>query len=1367
MTQKRNPPDQPTHKSKITVRGKSRIKARDIVGGNVTKRDEYNAQTINVTQVATPPISDAEYAAAQKKYLEQVIARTELLEFIGIPEHGKRQRDEIKLEDIFIPLGAEEEIEEFQFIPGSMERVTYIGSEERGFDVDVSVRQLEAELSDRKALEQRLGRKSRTTRRVTLNDALRNHTHIMVVGDPGAGKSTLLRYLTLMAARAMGEEGEHKASPQQASPQQERRLPILIPLRSFAASDEKSLVAYFYSYVKQTYQLDLPAQFFERALEQGICLMCFDGLDEVVVSDQRVAVRDAVAALALCYPRNRFVVTSRSVGYEQAPLDRRTFAHHTVLPFTNDEINTFVHKWYHAREHDKNHAETQANALVKTIQDNDRLLKLAENPLMLTIIALVHRIEAELPNERVKLYDKCTEALLGTWEGVKGLGVSERERERPYYKFRRRLLEKLAFWMHTLSQNDDRQAEVKRGDLEMKLIELLREDDKLNLSPDDARIEAQTFIEMAKRRTGILVERADGVYSFLHLTFQEYFAACDIESRYIYNLDQMWRVIQPHLYDPRWREVILLLLGRLNRYDDPPSILVERILNEHDRFDDVIHRNLFFATRCIADHVNVSATLHDQIVDQLLQYAHAESVDFLPLRDDTIRALGRLTNDQRVVTGLLALVQDKKTPSNIVSAAADALVQLGRADDLVIQSLLAFSQGNEIHPGMRRATYQAFAQLSGVHNLVLQELFTIAKDDRVDLYLRRTIAQVLEQLGDTNVPEHFLKALAQNSKIDAGVRRTAAQSLAQLGRTDIAIEFLLALAQDNEIDAGVRRTAAQSLAQLGRTDIAIEVLLALVQDNNEHAYIRSDAIQAIAQLGGSNNKVIQRLLELAQDDEVDSAVRSDAAQALIQFGHTEDAIQFLLTLAQDSKAESYVRIDAIRVLAQLGQTYDAIRLLLILAQDDQVHQSVRCTSIQELARLQVANGEVIQGLLALAQNEKVDSYVRSDAAQALAQLGYINDAVHLLLTLIEDNRIHPSLRRTAAQALAQLGVTSDEVIQSLLALAQDDEVDSYVRRAIAQTLAQLGFTNAAVKTLLALVQEGQIHPSMRRTAAQALGQLRVTNDEIIQELLTFAQDNEADLSVRLSVVQALAQLGRTDDAIRFLIIFAQNDKADSFLRSNAIQSLAQLGVTNDGVIQGLLALVQDDKADSYVRSDAAQALAQLRITNDEVIQELVQLAQNAHENSYVRRAIAQALVQVGRDSDVLIILLAVAWDNNMDSIIRGDAVQVLVQLGGTNAAVIRGLLALAQDNKVDTYVRSSATQALAQLAHKQSRVAIDLLKITKSKSQGVRDSAYSALKEVVGNLRYADLVTQTKPQSKRMTPRKKIKSRTPAKKHPK
>ena len=72
--------------------------------------------------------------------------------------------------------------------------------------------------------------------------------------------------------------------------------------------------------------LNLPRNFFEEALVAGRCLVCLDGLDEVWAVDRRKAITDAVRALASRYRNNRYLVTSRIVGYSDAPLDRRVLS---------------------------------------------------------------------------------------------------------------------------------------------------------------------------------------------------------------------------------------------------------------------------------------------------------------------------------------------------------------------------------------------------------------------------------------------------------------------------------------------------------------------------------------------------------------------------------------------------------------------------------------------------------------------------------------------------------------------------------------------------------------------------------------------------------------------------------------------------------------------------------------------------------------------------------------------------------------------------------------------------------------------------------------------------------------------------------
>jgi len=322
-------------------------------------------------------------AELRARYIELMIDRHQDLDFVGIPE--LKDRHALHLNEIFINLQAEIEI------------------------VSEPVELLKTVVVDGRIIIDHLwpsaGLPHQTSkRRVSVNEALREHTKLIVLGDPGAGKTTLLKYITLAFAQNRCDLLD--------LPGDETRLPIFVRLYDYVAKQanhpgDYSLLDYLYTQAHEQLLLNLSPGFFEAELEQGQCCLCLDGLDELGGAGLRREVTAAVASLAGRYPRNRYLITSRLVGYEEAPLDRRSFIHHTVLPFSDDDIRRFVQKWYATREKEPAAAQRQANHLIETILREPRLKDLAANPLMLTIMALVHRIEAELPHERVKLYDKC------------------------------------------------------------------------------------------------------------------------------------------------------------------------------------------------------------------------------------------------------------------------------------------------------------------------------------------------------------------------------------------------------------------------------------------------------------------------------------------------------------------------------------------------------------------------------------------------------------------------------------------------------------------------------------------------------------------------------------------------------------------------------------------------------------------------------------------------------------------------------------------------------------------------------------------------------------------------------------------------
>ncbi|MCX9013457.1 MAG: NACHT domain-containing protein [Candidatus Methanoperedens sp.] len=457
-------------------------------------------------------------------YNEQTILRYGKLEFLGLPDF--KEKPKIELEDIFVSLKSVE---------------------------------------------------SESDKQVQIEKVLNQKRKIVVLGDPGSGKSTLAKYIAIIHAKNKAEEVFNTSN----------KIPFLITLRHFANSlREKgsgySISHYIMDHLLEDMNFKMDNRLLQYYLSMGKCIVIFDGLDELTHEELRFKIKKIVESFSISYPFNTFIVTSRITGYYDTSLDPQEFNHFKIQDFSDEQINKFIKLWYNARETSNRERDEKINSLILAIHSNKGVKRLASNPLMLTIIALVHRIEAELPNERVKLYDRCTEALITTWEkykrtNIKNIGDTKK----------RRRLEKLAYEMQILSKEDFEQTEIKTVELKKLMKDILLESEYTD--EDIAEDEANQFVEFIRKRVGILVERGHGIYSFVHLTFQEYFAACDISKRYISNLDQMWELIEPKLIDSRWNEVMLLLMGKLAEYDEPLKDILTRIINKNDpEYDNFI-----------------------------------------------------------------------------------------------------------------------------------------------------------------------------------------------------------------------------------------------------------------------------------------------------------------------------------------------------------------------------------------------------------------------------------------------------------------------------------------------------------------------------------------------------------------------------------------------------------------------------------------------------------------------------------------------------------------------------------------------------------------------------------------------------------
>jgi energy-coupling factor transporter ATP-binding protein EcfA2 len=344
------------------------------------------------------------------------------------------------------------------------------------------------------------------------------HRRLAILGAPGSGKTTMMRYLTLMYA---------SRQPRKLHPQAPQWIPVLLYLRDvypqILENPEISLAELVTAWVQslqKTDPLKPPTGWFAKQLRKNRCLILLDGLDEVADETQRQQISRWVDQQMYEYPQLPFILTSRPLGYEKAQLQQDVVVLE-VEPLTDEQIEQFIRNWYLAIEvksHDgkadlgvREEAAQQANRLISEIQKQSALADLASNPLLLTMIATVHRRRATLPLNRVELYREICQVLLEKRQRAKG--------------------------MADLLTADQKQSVLQPLALELtqrKTLKFTPEEvyplleSKLKTLPGNCLSPAQ-FLKQLREVDALIAKEQEDVYEFAHRSFQEYLTATEIK----------------------------------------------------------------------------------------------------------------------------------------------------------------------------------------------------------------------------------------------------------------------------------------------------------------------------------------------------------------------------------------------------------------------------------------------------------------------------------------------------------------------------------------------------------------------------------------------------------------------------------------------------------------------------------------------------------------------------------------------------------------------------------------------------------------------------------------------------------------------
>jgi len=615
---------------------------------------------------------------------------------------------------------------------------------------------------------------------------------IAIIGEPGSGKTTRLQKI---ADRIL---------------EQDLGLPIWI---SLADLTQPTITQYIEEiWLKQTGQsltIDELTQHKDRIW------LLLDGLDEMT---SRVETRHVTALLGGWVQAARVVVTCRVNVWEA---DQNAFSGFDVfrnLPFNPEQVTKYIRDWF-AEIGDAAMGESLEAALAQS--ENSRLKELIQNPLRLWMLCQIWQTGGGLPETQAGLYGQFVDWVY-RWKADEEI-LDQREAID-------KALARLA--LAAMEQKD----EVSRLRLRESWV---------------LKVLGSRPIFQAVMKLGWLnrVERfPEAICVFYHATFQEYFAALavhdwdDFLSRNHVNFPVVGK--EYRIFEPQWKQVILLWLGRGNVSDKEKEGFITALIAFEDKCGGLYKFQAYFlAALGLAEFESNNIELVKGTISDLIIYS-----------------FGYLDEEQNWIT----------FPNEISDLARITLQNTNPKKTFVLLNewCVHFHELNQSIKEKNLAAKNFFDQLVQLSSRILYEIeskFTQRKSSEIEIELYCSQSLNLNftgfDLNDSNQLTTLLNLVCTTNDNDIIVKSIFALGQLEEPKQEVIDTFILLM--NKSINDRITLLAANAILQFNFNQEALNKLVGLTQSLDEFSCFL--AAGSLLDLSDKDSKFIDKAIDIWLD----------------------------------------------------------------------------------------------------------------------------------------------------------------------------------------------------------------------------------------------------------------------------------------------------------------------------------------------------------------------------------------------------------------------------------------------------------------------------------------------------------------------